>query len=203
MAESPILIAQEDRMDDTRVLPARHKLDVDDYHRMGEAGILHEDDRVELIDGELIDMAPIGQDHAGTVDALNHSMVTAFAGRAIVRVQNPLRLDRFNEPQPDITILRPRADFYRRGAVPGPADTLLMIEVADTSLRYDRGVKLPLYARAGIAEVWIVDLRRRVVEVHRDPGPGGYAAVTTHGPADTVFPVLAPDIGVALRDVLA
>lgn len=189
-------------MDDTRVLPVRHRLDVDDYHRMGEAGILGEDDRVELIDGDLIDMAPIGQDHAGTVDALNHGMATAFAGRAIVRVQNPLRLDRFSEPQPDITILRPRADFYRRGAVPGPADVLLMIEVADTSLRYDRGVKLPLYARAGIAEVWIVDLRRRVVTVHREPGPDGYATVTTHGPEDTVFPALTPDIGIALRDVL-
>jgi Uma2 family endonuclease len=175
---------------------------VDDYHRMGEAGILHEDDRVELIDGELIDMAPIGQDHAGTVGALGHTLFTTFAGQALVWMQNPLRLDRFNEPQPDITILRPRADFYRRGARPTQADVLLVIEVADTSLRYDRGVKLPLYARAGIAEVWIVDLRRRVVEVHRDPGPEGYATVSTHGPADTVFPALAPDIGVPLRDVL-
>jgi Uma2 family endonuclease len=189
-------------MDETRVPPARHRLDVDDYHRMGEAGILTEDDRGELIDGELIDMAPIGQDHAGTTGVLNHALALAFSRRAIVWMQNPLRLDRFNEPQPDITILRPRDDFYRRGEPPGPADVLLLIEVADSSLRHDRGVKLPLYARAGIAEVWVVDLRQRVMEVHRGPGADGYATVTTHGPEDTVSPALTPEIRLALRDVL-
>lgn len=189
-------------MDDTRVLPARHRLDVDDYRRMGEAAILGQDDRVELIDGELIDMAPIGQDHAGTVDALTHTLVLAFSGQAIVRVQNPLRLDRFSEPQPDIAVLRPRSDFYRRGAPPGPPDVLLVIEVADTSLNYDRGVKLPLYARAGVAEVWIVDLRRRVMEAYREPTRDGYTKMATLGPADTVFPTLMPGIGLMLHEIL-
>ena len=189
-------------MDDARVLPARHKLDVDDYHRMGETGILGGDDRVELIDGDVIDMAPIGQDHAGTVDVLTRALVMACGERAIVRVQNPLRLDRLNELQPDVAILRPREDFYRRGDPPGPADVLLVVEVADSSLRYDRRVKLPLYARAGIGEVWIVDLRRRMVDVHRVPAGDGYATVEAHGPEETVTLALAPGIAVELRRVL-
>jgi Uma2 family endonuclease len=190
-------------MDDTDLVPTRHRLNVDDYHRMAEAGILGEDDRVELIDGELIDMAPIGQGHAGVVNGLNHALFMAFGGQAIVSVQNPLRLDRLNEPQPDVVILRPRDDFYQHGARPGPADVLLLVEVADSSLRYDRTVKLPLYARAGIGEVWIVDLRRRVVDVYRTPAGGGYATIETHGPEDTVTLGLAPEIAVALRRVFA
>ena len=190
-------------MDNTDLAPARHRLDVDDYHRMGEAGILHEDDRVELIDGELIDMAPIGQDHAATVNRLNRALVMAFAERAIVSVQNPVRLNRFNEPQPDFAVFRPRADFYGTGERPGPEDTLLAIEVSDSSLRYDRAVKLPLYARAGIPEVWIVDLRRRVVDVHRTPAGDGYATAGTNGADDTVTLALAPDIAVDLRRVFA
>ena len=190
-------------MDDTDLAPARHRLDVDDYHRMAEAGILGEDDRVELIDGELIDMAPIGHDHIATVNGLNHALFVACGERAIVSIQNPLRLDRLNEPQPDVVIFRPRPDFYRTAPFPGPADVLLVAEVADSSLRYDRTVKLPLYARAGIGEVWIVDLRRLVVDVHRTPAGDGYATVGTHGPEDTVTLALAPGIAVALRRVFA
>ena len=190
-------------MDDADLVLTRHRLNVDDYHRMAEAGILGEDDRVELIDGDLIDMAPIGQDHAATVNGLNHLLVMACGDRAIVSVQNPARLDRFSEPQPDVTLFRPRADNYRTGARPGPADVLLLVEVADSSLRYDRAVKLPLYARAGIGEVWIVDLRRRVVDVHRTPVGDGYATVETHLPDATVTLALAPEIRVDLRRVFA
>ena len=190
-------------MDDMDLVPARHKLNVDDYHRMAEAGILGEDDRVELINGELIDMAPIGQGHAGIVNGLTRVFVMTCGERAVVSVQNPLRLDGLNEPQPDVVVLRPRDDFYQRGAPPGPADVLLLVEVADSSLRYDRAVKLPLYARAGIGEVWIVDLRRRVVDVHRTPAEDGYATIETHGPEDTVTLSLAPEIAVALRRVFA
>jgi len=190
-------------MDDTDLLLTRHKLNVDEYYRMAETGILDEDDRVELIDGELIDMAPIGQDHAATVNRLNRALVMAFGEQAIVSVQNPVRLNRFNEPQPDFAVFRPRADFYATGERPGPSDTLLVIEVADSSLRYDRTVKLPLYARAGIAEVWIVDLRRRVVDVHRTPAGDEYTTSDTHGADDTVTLNLAPEISVALRRVFA
>ena len=189
-------------MDDMDLMLTRHRLNVDDYHRMAEAGILGEDDRVELIDGELIDMAPIGQGHAAAVNRLNRALVMAFGERAIVSVQNPVRLDRFSEPQPDFAVFRPRADFNATGERPGPPDTLLVVEVADSSPRYDRTVKLPLYARTGIPEVWIIDLRRRVLEAHREPGPDGYAAMTTHGPEDTVTLAQAPGIAVELRRVL-
>ena len=185
-------------MDDVALLPARHRLDVDAYNRMAEAGIFNGEKRIELIDGELIDMAPIGQGHAATVAGLNESLVLACAGRAIVSPQNPVRLDRWNEPQPDLAILRRRADFYASGERPGPAEILLLIEVADSSLRFDRDVKLPLYARSGITEVWIVDLTRRVVDAHRVPEGDTYRERTTHGPGERLALALAPDIVVPL-----
>jgi Uma2 family endonuclease len=134
---------------------------------------------VELIDGEIIDTAPIGQDHAATVNKLTRALVMAVGDQAIVSVRNPPRLNRLNKLQPDCAVFRPRADFYATCGQPGPADTLLVIEVAGCSLRYDHTVKLPLYARTGIAEVWIVDLRRRMVDVHRTPTADGYATNTT------------------------
>ena len=139
-------------MDNAAVAPARHRLTVHDYHRMADAGIFGKDDRIELIDGDLVDMAPIGQGHAAVVARLTRALFMACADRAIVWPQNPIRLDQSSEPQPDVTVLRHRADFYADGERPGPADVLLLVEVADSSLRYDRTVKLPLYARAGIAE---------------------------------------------------
>ncbi len=185
-------------MDDVTTVPTRHRLNVDEYHRMAEVGILGENDRVELIDGELIDMSPIGQGHAAVVCGLTEAFVLACTGRAIVSPQNPVRLDRTSEPQPDLAILRRRADFYATGERPGPADVLLLVEVADSSLRFDRAVKLPLYARAGIAEVWIVDLNRRVIDAHGMPDGGGYRAVTTHHVGETLALALAPEIVVRL-----
>ena len=188
-------------MDDSVVLLKRHKLDVDDYYRMADAGILGEDDRVELIDGELIDMAPIGQDHAAVVNRLNRALVLAFGDRAIVSVQNPVRLDRLNEPQPDFAVLRPRADFYAEGDRAGPSEILLLIEVADSSLRFDRVVKLPMYARAGVAEVWIIDLQHRTLHSYRVPHGEDYAEASTYVPGDTVTLALAPDIKVPVTQV--
>jgi Uma2 family endonuclease len=185
-------------MDDVSILPARHRLDVDDYHRMADAGILGKHDRVELIDGELIDMAPIGQGHAAIVSRLTRALVMAGDRISIVWPQNPVQLDRYSEPQPDLAILRYRADFYETGEPPGPADVLLLIEVADTSLAFDRRVKLPLYARAAIAEFWIVDVQRRVLEVHRKPAGDGYAETTTYRSGDQLALALAPGIVVEL-----
>ena len=181
--------------------PARHRVDVHAYHRMAEAGILGEDDRIELVEGDLIDMAPIGQDHAAAVCALTEALVIALDRRAIVSPQNPVRLDPSSEPQPDLAILKRRADFYRSGERAGPGDVLLLVEVADSSLRFDHEVKLPLYARAGIPEVWIVDLKARVLEAYRRPERGVYAEASTHGPADSVALHAAPDAVISLHTV--
>ena len=185
-------------MDDVAVLQARHKLDVDDYYRMAEAGILGEDDRVELIDGDIIDMAPIGPGHEAVVNGLNKKLVLACMDDAIVSTRNSLRLGRRSAPQPDLAILRHRDDFYATGERAGPQDVLLLIEVADGSLQYDRTVKLPLYARAGIAELWIVDLKRCVVEAYRTPAGDGYGETTTHRRGDRVALAQAPGIAVKL-----
>ncbi len=155
--------------------PTRRRFTVDDYHRMGETGILSEDDRVELIDGEIVEMTPIGGLHAACVNELTRILVTAVGRDAIVSVQNPVRLDELHEPQPDLAVLKHRED-YRHGRLPRPVDVLLLVEVADTSLPYDRRVKLPLYARARIPEVWVVDLGGAVLERYAEPREEGFAA---------------------------
>ncbi len=183
-------------------LPRRHRITVSEYYRMAEIGILGEDDRVELIEGEIIDMVPIGSDHAGTVNRLTYMLVQLFGASAIVSVQQPLRLDEYSEPQPDFTVLRPRDDFYRT-AHPTAADVLLLIEVAKSSLAYDREVKLPLYARHGVPEVWIVNLAGHVLEARRDPVAGAYARSAEYGPADTIAPAAAADLRIDLARILA
>ena len=158
----------------------RWALSVAEYHRMGEAGILTEDDRVELIEGELIAMTPIGSGHSGAVIAMTHLLVEAVGGRAFVSTQNPIRLDDHSEPQPDFAVLKPRADRYR-SATPQPEDVVLLVEIADSSLAYDRAVKRPLYARHRIPELWIVDLAAGEVEVCRAPGKEDYGEVVRVG----------------------
>jgi Uma2 family endonuclease len=165
--------------------PQRHRLTVAEYYRMAEAGILGEDDRVELIEGEIIDMPPIGTDHTSVVKRLNSIFARNVGVRAIVSVQDPIRLNPRSEPQPDIALLRYRADFYRH-AHPGPEDVLLLVEVADSSLRYDREVKLPLYARHGIPEVWIVDLEHRRLEIYRRPAEETYLDKHCPGRDETI-----------------
>jgi len=154
------------------VPPSRHLISVDAFHRMGETGILGPRDRVELIDGEIIDMSPIGVLHAAIVARLASYFSQRLGPMGVVWCQNPLRLDDISEPEPDIAILRPRADFYMT-AHPGAADVLLVIEVADTSLAYDLGTKVPLYARHGIPEVWVIDAATRQTRVFRRPVSSG------------------------------
>jgi Uma2 family endonuclease len=179
----------------------RHRLDVDQYRRMSEAGILLEDDPVELIEGELIEMPAVGVPHIGTVMALTHLLVIATNGRAMVSVQSPVRLNRYNEPEPDIALLRPRADRYQAGEPPSPADILLLIEVASTSLAYDRRIKLPLYARHGVPEVWIVDLDALAIDVHRGPVGDGYEACSTEDAGRLLEVSLLPGVFVSVADV--
>ena len=151
----------------------RHRLTVADYHRMGEAGVFAHDARVELIEGEVIDMAPIGSRHAGTVSFLIARFGACLGRHGILWAQNPVVLDSHSEPQPDLAILRPRGDFYRLSH-PRPNDVLLLIEVSETTLRYEQEVKLQLYAHAGIPEVWIVDLESSVLLVYTQPGGEAY-----------------------------
>jgi Uma2 family endonuclease len=160
----------------TADLPCRHRLTVADYYRMAEVGILAPDARVELIDGEIIDMAPPGSLHAGTVHYLLDVLVRAAGGRATVLVQNPVRLSQYSEPQPDLALLRAREDFYRAHH-PRADEVLLIIEVADTSLRFDSERKLPLYASHGIPEFWLVDLRGRRLVRYRAPDQSFYTLV--------------------------
>jgi Uma2 family endonuclease len=160
----------------TRYPVPRHRLTRQDYYRLGEAGILGKDDRVELLEGQLVDMSPIRPRHAIVTENLLELLVTAFAGRARVRCQDPVVLNDGSEPQPDVALVqRPWRGYPHTH--PGPDDIFLLIEVADSSLDFDRTVKLELYARAGLREVWIVDLTTDLVLVHRSPSGGGYDSV--------------------------
>ena len=156
----------------------RFKLTVEQYHRMGEFGILHEDDRVELIDGELIRMAPIGSLHGRLVSRLNRLLVQRASRRAMVSPQNSVILSDVTEPQPDLAVLRWRADDYM-ARTPTAADTLLVVEVADSTLRYDRDFKLRFYARSAVPEVWIVDARGRRILRYLEPEADGYRVAQT------------------------
>ena len=140
---------------------------------MGEAGIIAPDVRVELIQGEIIDMTPIGCGHAGLVKHLNKILIQTVGDAVVVGVQDPVVLDDFSEPEPDLALLRFRGDFYTKSH-PRPEDVLLIVEVADTTLQYDLEVKLPLYAHAGIPEVWLVDIVAKCVTVYSHPEEGGY-----------------------------
>ena len=150
----------------------RRPFDVDEYHRMGEVGILTAEDRVELIDGEIVQLSPIGAPHARCVMFLTEAFVRRLEGRAVVSPQNSVRLHRRTEPQPDIILLKPPLARYAT-AIPGPGDTHLVVEVAQTSQYHDRVVKLPRYAAADVPEVWIVDLDARVIDTYRGPAPKG------------------------------
>ena len=180
---------------------ARRPLTVADYHRMGEVGILTERDRVELIEGELIAMSPIGSEHAGAVNALTRRLVQVVGERGIEAVQNPVRLDDLSEPQPDFAVLKPRSDDYRK-ATPRPEEVLLLIEVADSSLSYDRCVKRSLYARHGIPEFWIVNLTAGEVEVCRAPSGDSYASVSRLGRDGTLEPQLLPGVAIPVAVLL-
>jgi Uma2 family endonuclease len=183
-------------------VPTRHRLDVGAYYKMAEAGILPRDLRVELIDGEIIDMPAIGSPHAGLVKRLVRLFAPAAGeGRVALSVQDPLRLDSFNEPEPDVMLLRPRADDYRMSH-PTASDVLLLVEVADTSLGYDSSVKVPLYATFGIPEVWIIEIGGAAIAVYRSPKDGDYAARERHS-SGVLLPSLASGIAIDVAALFA
>ncbi|MFB2837872.1 Uma2 family endonuclease [Floridanema evergladense] len=174
---------------------------VDEYYRMAEAGILGEDDRVELIAGEIIKMSPIGSPHSGCVNWLNRLFSASLGSRALLSVQNPVRLNERTEPQPDIALLIPRADFYSQKH-PQPQEVLLIIEVSDTTIEYDREVKIPLYAATGIVEVWIVSLAEELIEVYRQPLANSYADISQFRRGENVSPLSFSDVILSVDEVL-
>lgn len=190
----------EQAMDSVVTVARPHRFTVAEYHRMAEAGILGEDSRVELIRGQIVDMAPIGAPHHGMVNRLTRLLPGILSGRGILSVQNPVRLDDGSEPEPDVAVLKPRADDYQT-ATAGPPDVLLLIEVADTSLDDDRGIKVPLYAENGIAECWIVNLLDRVVEVYRQPRNGSYADIRRIGAEGVLDIALLPGAALPVVDL--
>ncbi|MFM7206919.1 MAG: Uma2 family endonuclease [Planctomycetaceae bacterium] len=181
--------------------PTRHRITVEDFHRIGEAGVLGPDARVELIDGEIIDMSPIGRLHAAMVSALHAAFHDALHESAVIWVQNPIVLDEATEPQPDISLLVPRDDFYGRRS-PRADDVMLVVEVADTSLEHDLRVKVPRYAAAGVPEVWVIDVVTRKTNRFRRPAGGSYAdcdvvdpdGPLTHGPLSVTLARLLPPL---------
>jgi Uma2 family endonuclease len=180
---------------------AKHLITADEYERMGRAGVFGDSARLELLAGEIFEMSPIGSPHAACVKFLSQLLITTFAGKAIVGVQDPVRLDDFSEPQPDLALLRWREDFYR-ASHPTPADVLLLIEVADTTVETDRRHKLPLYARAGVVEVWIVNLPGACVEVYAEPREGAYQRERVFARGETARSDSVADLVVPVAELL-
>ena len=191
------------------VLPVlRGPFTVESYQRLAQLGVLGEDHRVELIDGQVVEMTPIGDRHASCVRRLHDLLARQALAVAIIDVQNPVVLGRHDAPQPDVAVLKRRAatvrESFRDGYPhhPRAADILLVVEVADTTLAYDRDVKMPLYARAGIPEAWLVDLGADAITVYGGPQPGGYRDVFTVTRDETLRPFLLPGVAITAADIL-
>lgn len=187
---------------DMSAMPGRHVVTADEFVRMAEAGVFHPEERLELWEGEILAMSPIGSRHVGCVNRLT----TLFAplmvsGQVVVQVQGPIRLTGVSVPQPDLVLLHPRDDYYASGYAV-PPDIALTVEVADTSLRFDLQTKLPAYASAGIVEAWVVDVNGGAVYVATKPEPDGYRDVAERGLDDTVAPSAFPDVTIVVRELL-
>lgn len=180
---------------------AKHPFTADDYERMGELGIIDQSTRLELIEGEIYEMSPIGSPHAACVDALTLLFGELARRRFIIRVQSPVRLNDFSEPQPDVALLRWRDDFYRH-AHPTPADVLLVVEVADSTVETDRTIKMPLYARANVPESWLINLPDSRIEIYSAPSNGTYQTMQslTHG--EEAQSVTIPQLSLVVAELL-
>lgn len=182
--------------------PQKHPISAEEYLRMGEAGVFAPEARLELIEGEIVEMAPIEPPHAGRVNRLNRLFGQRAGDKAIVSVQNPVIISDRSVPQPDLALLKPRADYYA-DSHPKASDVYLVVEVADTTLRFDFGTKVPLYARCGITEVWIVDVNERVIHVFREPSAAGYGASLTVKPGQSVACVAVPEASLDVGELFS
>lgn len=179
----------------------KRRFDADEYQQMGRARILSEDDRVELINGEILTMTPIGPRHNAAVNRANRALASAVGDRAIVQVQGSVRLDLWNEPQPDLVLLTPAPDFHA-SRLPGPAEILLIIEVAESSLDYDSEVKARLYAAAGVVEYWLVDLTASTVTCSKVPSAGGYQRHEQRHSGESIAPEALPQCSIPVDALL-
>jgi Uma2 family endonuclease len=181
--------------------PTKHRFSVKEYYLMAGTGVLPADARVELLNGEIIDMSPIGPFHGGVTKHLIQLFTAAAKGRWLTSVQDPAHLDEFSEPQPDLMLLKPAADYYSKRH-PGPGDIHLLVEVSDSSLDIDRETKLPAYGRAGIVEVWIVNLNESTIEIYREPHFTGYGSKTILRGGEKASPQAFPDVSVDVGELL-
>jgi Uma2 family endonuclease len=178
----------------------RRKFTVEQYHKMAESGILTEDDRVQLIRGEIIEMSPIGTKHAACVKCLNKLLSGKLRDRVLIAIQDPVVLNNNSEPQPDVALLKPRDDFYAT-AHPQPQDIFLLIEVSDSTIVYDREEKIPLYAEANIIEVWLVDINEQIVEVYQQPTAAGYQLMQKFASGQTLSIKTFPDVNINVNEI--
>ena len=176
------------------------KFTIEQYHKMAEVGILNEQDRVELIRGEIIETSPIGLKHAATVNRLNQLFQQRLAQRIIVSIQNPIQLADTSEPQPDVALLKSRPDFYET-KIPTPEDICLLVEVSDRSLKCDRDVKIPLYAESKITEVWLIDVNNQSIRVYRQPEENSYQDVQNFTRGQSISPSTFPDIIITVDEI--
>ena len=183
----------------TTVRPKRFR--VDEFRKMTEAGILPEESGWEVIDGYLIDKMTIGSKHASIVKRLNNLLAAAVRDNAIISVQDPIHIDDYNEPEPDVAILKPRQDFYAESH-PGPQDVLLLIEVSDSTIKYDRDIKINLYANAALVEVWIVNLAEETIERYSSPAHGRFGSIETFTSGDSITSISLQDLSLNVSDII-
>ena len=188
-------------MSDMASVYERHRISVDEYHRMGEAGVFDPNLRIELIEGELIEMPPIYPPHASTVDRITYQFVTRLGARARVRCQHPATLSPNSEPHPDLVVARRDSRDYCDHH-PAPDEILLAVEVSDSTLRLDRKIKIPLYARSGIAEIWLVNLIDDEIVSHQEPAGAWYGSVRTYRRGESISPLAFPNTAFAVDDLL-
>ena len=179
----------------------RRLFTVEEYYRMAETGILTAEDRVELIKGEIVTMSPVGPKHASIVNRLARLLNRQLAEQAILSIQNPIHLNQYSEPEPDLALLQERPDFYEN-AHPEPEDVLLVIEISDSSLAYDTAVKANLYAQAGITELWVIDVSAHLITIYRKPTAEGYTSIEQKTRADSLSVQAFPKIQLKVIDIL-
>ena len=180
--------------------PFKYRLTVEQYYKMAEVGILGIEHRTELIEGEIIEMSPIGAKHAGTINRLSRVLSPRISDQAIISIQNSIRLNDSSEPQPDLAILHLRDDCYTE-SIPTPTEIFLLIEVSDSTLKYDREVKIPLYAKAGIPEVWIANIEEQIFEVYKSPNQDRYEQVQNYGKGEVISMSMFANIAIAVDEV--